>query len=262
MTLIDNGTKLLSNDFNGMLHIFDLQGNLLKSFNPNDLLKNPVSLCALNHPYKQEIFVGDYELKKVFVFDSKFELKWQFEDENINNPQYMIIDNEYNCSNLYISETLDNEITIWNTRNGKFIDKMAVDSPCEINFTKNEFFVLGIILDAIIEKNKVNKIIQGGNCVFEVDKQSLEIKRKIIGDWFSPGYLNFSMNGNLHIIAYNFDENLIKSEFKYFLTIDKNGKIINKILINNTKFFHDVVLLKNNNLIISDYNRVKIFEFE
>ena len=38
-----------------------------------------------------------------------------------------------------------------------------------------------------MDNNKVIIIEKGGNCIFEIDKASLEIKRKIIGNnWFSP----------------------------------------------------------------------------
>ena len=40
-----------------------------------------------------------------------------------------------------------------------------------------------------IKNNKVIQIEKGGNCIFEIDKASLEIKRRIIGNnSFSPRY--------------------------------------------------------------------------
>ena len=242
------------------MHIFDLNGNLLKSFK-REMLNRPYGVYALND---QEIYIGndDRNQRQIFVFDNKFSLKRTFGDFNLNCPINLVIDKEYNPNILYVSD-LDNEITIWDAKRGIFIDKIVIDSPDEMTLTKVSLFVIsGIRSDnAEIINNKVEVIKKGGNCIFEYDKNSLEIKRRITGDWYSPcGPLSILSNGNIQIIAYTFDKNRIKSEFRYFFTLDKNGRILNKVLLDGFKGIHDVAVI-NNKVIITLNNTMTVFEF-
>ena len=51
MALIEKQTKLLITDFNrNLLHLLDLDGNILNLFNPNNGLKRPCGICVLNDP--------------------------------------------------------------------------------------------------------------------------------------------------------------------------------------------------------------------
>jgi hypothetical protein len=96
-----------------------------------------------------------------------------------------------------------------------------------------------------------------------IDKESLEIKRRIIGNWFSPCLLNIEANGNILLTAFSFNEYIMLPEMRYFIIIDKNGKIIKKIEIEGLeglKKFHDIISL-NNKIIASDDTKLKIFEF-
>jgi hypothetical protein len=106
MTLIENNSKLLISDYGrNLLHLCDLDGNILKSFNPNDILKDISGVFVLNSDSNEEkIFVGDDERHKIMVFDSSFELKFQFGDENLKKPTYLRIDNEFDKTRLYVSD--------------------------------------------------------------------------------------------------------------------------------------------------------------
>ena len=129
-----------------------------------------------------------------------------------------------------------------------------------MTLTKESLFVISTVMKSEIINNKV-EIKKGGNCIFEYDKNSLEIKRRITGDWYSPcGPLSILSNGNIQITAYTFDKNRIKSEFRYFFTLDRNGRILNKVLLDGIKAFHDVAVISNK-VIITDDNTMTIFEF-
>ena len=63
-------------------------------------------------------------------------------------------------------------------------------------------------------------------------KDKLETKRRITGDWYSPFVLNIESNGNIIILAFignQTKDTLSVSEMRYFLIIDKNGHHIKKI---------------------------------
>jgi hypothetical protein len=162
-----------------------------------------------------------------------------------------------------VSDCLNDKITVWEAKSGMFIDKIDIEAPEEINFTKQSLYALSGIPfgNAEIVNNKVEKIIKGGNCIYEIDKNSLEIKRKIIGDWFSPGgILKLLFNGNLQTTAYTFDKNRIKSEFRYLLTLDKNGRILSQILLDGIQSIRDVAVVDNKIIIL--HKTLKIFEFD
>ena len=241
------------------MHLLDFDGNILKSFNPNNVLKRPVGVYILHDVNEEKIFIGDNHYNKIFVFNSNFELEFQFGDQNLKNPKYIQIDIKFDKSRLYVSDHTNNEITIWNTRNRSFIAKIEIDTPKQINFTQNSFYVASFELYDQVKNNKVMKITRGGNCIFEIDKVSFEIKRRVIGSWYSPELLNMESNGNLKIIAYDFINNITISGMRYFLTIDQNGQIIEKVELNGIYAIDDAIFV-NNKLIVCFANKLKIFE--
>ena len=160
-----------------------------------------------------------------------------------------------------MSDCKNSEITIWDTSNGIFIDKVDIDTPRQINFTLNSLYVSSPVFEHQLKNNKVKKINQGGNCIFEIDKTSLEIKRRIIGDWYSPNLLKIESNGNFHIVARTFNNNVSLSEMRYFITVDQSGKIIKKVEFIGIQPIADIILVKNK-LFVSTANKLKLFEFE
>ena len=114
------------------------------------------------------------------------------------------------------------------------------------------------VYEHMMNKKKVLKITQGGNCIFEVDKASFEIKRRIIGNLYSPKVLKIEANGNLKIVALDFINNLTLSDTIYLITIDQDGKIIEKAELNGIEGTDDVILA-NNKIMATVNNKLKIF---
>ena len=262
MALIERNSKLLITDWKrNLLHLVDLEGNILKSFNPNNILKSPVGVCVLNDSSSEEqVFIGDDTYHKIFVFNSNFELTFQFGDQNLLYPHYMIINGKLNESLLYVSDWQNNEITIWDASNGRFINKINIETPFQIKLTINSLFVSSHAVRSEIN-NKNCATENGRNCIFEFDKESLEVKRKIIGNWYSPKLLNIESNGNLQISARTLNDNNLQSEMRYFLTIDQTGKILKKLVLEGFNEFADLIFV-DNKIIGSSGNKLKIFEFE
>ena len=71
--------------------------------------------------------------------------------------------------------------------------------------------------------------------------------------------MNIEANGNLQIIAYEYINNLTKSDMRYFLTIDQNGRIIEKVELNGINGIADA-FLAHNKIMATDDNKLKIFE--
>ena len=159
MTLIENKTKFLITDFNrSLLRLLDFDGNILKSSNPNNVLKYPMGVCVLEDENKEKIFIGDDKQNKIFVFNSNFELKFQFDDQNLKYPDYMKIGNEFDKTRLYVSDCYNNKITIWNTGNGSFIAKIGIETSKQIIFTKNSLFVSSPVIEHQFINNKMIKM--------------------------------------------------------------------------------------------------------
>jgi hypothetical protein len=267
ITLIENKSKLLISDKERcLLHFSDFDGNILKSFNLNHIIKIIASVCVLESDSNEEkIFVAD-DREEIFVFDSNFKRIFQFGNP-LRFTSYMKIDNEFDRTRLYVSEYITNEITIRSTVDGKFIGQIIgqiigikFDRQIEIIFTRNSVFVSG--LDVCSDELS--------SCIFEIDKASLEIKRRIIFDWCSPYLLNIEPNGNLQIAAFTYDRSDTSdhcdtyiSEILYFLTVDQNGKIIEKAKLHeyDDEYISDVILA-NNRIIVVTYDKLKISEFE
>ena len=134
-----------------------------------------------------------------------------------------------------------------------------MDSPEQIIFTQNSLFVGSPVYRTVI-KNNIVMHIEGGNCILEIDKVSLEIKRRIIGNnWISPRLLNIESNGNLQIMAWDYINNITKSDRRFLLNIYKNGKIITKVEIDGIQRIDDVLFV-NNKIIITSKNKLKIFD--
>ena len=112
-----------------------------------------------------------------------------------------------------------------------------------------------------MENDKVVKIEEGGNCIFEIDKVSLEIKRRITGSWYSPHLLNIESNGNLQIAAWDYINNITVPDMIYLLNIDPNGKIIEKVELNSINRIVDVLFVNNKIIAIVD-NKLKTCELK
>ena len=144
------------------MHFSDFDGNILKSFNLNPIIKSKVN------SNEEKIFVAD-DRDEIFVFDSNFKRLFQFGNE-LKDPVYMKIDNEFDKTRLYVYNFIPSKITIWSTVDGEFIGQIICkefETQCnEIVFTRNSVFVSGF--DVCFDES-----------ILEIDKASLEIKIRI-----------------------------------------------------------------------------------
>jgi hypothetical protein len=262
LTLIENNSKLLISDNERcLLHLSDFDGKILKSFNLNPIIEIIDTVCVLESDSNEEkIFVGDIIRHKIFVFDSNFKLLFQFGNERRIYPHYMKIDNEFDKTRLYVSDCINDEITIWSTVDGNFIGQLGISEPKEVIFSRNSVFVR-----SLDEEN---------GYIFEIDKASLELKRKIkiTERYFNGLYLlSIESNGNLQIAGFPYDRSdtsnssdhsdTYVSKWLYFLTVDQKGKIIKEAKLHEYEDISDVILA-HNKIIVSRENVLNIFEFE
>jgi hypothetical protein len=264
MSLFKNGTKLILTDISKKcLHICDLNGKYIESVNPQNSLQLPLVLFVLKK-INEEIYVYDGEIKTVFLFDSNFKLKYKI-GNNLKNSNFMNIDTENGINILYITHMFDNEITLWNTQNGTFITKISIDGPKDVKFNQNCLFVINqpeVKIDW-----EINRIIEitKGNSISIIDKNSLEIKRKIqFSDFYLPNSLHLTTDIHIYTIAYKLDNGLM-SKNRHLFILDYEGNILKIFELKNISCFNDVIYLENK-IIISgnslNQNRLSIIQFE
>ena len=258
MVLYERNTKLLITDtHNSYLHLFDLDGHLLMSI----LIKSIPSCICVHISNKNEIFIGDINKEKIFVYKSNFIDHRLFIKDIL--PEYIQIDNEFDSTRLYVSECKD-KLSVWKINDGKKIGSIKIKSPWTINFSEHNIYVSSPAFKNKNPDSKIDPIKLKDSCIYEINKDKLEIKRRIIGDWCSPFLLNIESNSNIILLAFTFNEiNGTLSEMRYFLIIDKNGHIIKKIELPYSQNMCDSILFRKKLFICNNENtsnKLRLYE--
>jgi len=260
MALFNNGSNILITDYEkGVIHKLDINLNYIEAINPNNCLKEPLGI-SVQRNQNETIFVADYKLKKVFMFDSTFKFIKSIGDD-LNGAYYLSI---YSNS-LLISEFKGDVLSIYNIQNGKLIKKIKVSCPRHAtNDINNIYVVTHADCECDWNKSKLIKIIKG-NFINIISKSTLEITGKIqFNDWLFPRSIHLS-NDQIYTIAHELDDNSIWSENYFLFQINKENKqITKKIELKDINNFWDVIYLNNKVIIggVNDiYNDIRTIKF-
>ena len=258
------GTELLiSDELKGLIHICDINGKKIDSMNPEYSLQQPLGLFVSSKNGKEEIYVGDYYHHQIFVFCSNLELIKKFGDHNLKIPQFLEIDNEDQDKLLFVSDTANNEITVWNIEQGTFFERIEIEQPFNMKFTKDALFVIGCIDIKVDESDKLIEIERGFNGIFIVNKfKPFNIMRKIeFENWITSSGLFINIDRNIYTLAYELNKEKKKSLFKSLFIFDFEGKLIKKINLDGVKAIGDMLII-NNRVCITSSNCIRLFDFE
>ena len=239
MSLFNNGSNILITDYSkGVIHKLDINLNYIEAINPNNRLKQPWGICVQRNQ-NETIFVADYKLKKVFMFDSTFKfIKSIGDDLNACN---LSIDSD----SLLVSEYKGDVLSIYNIENGNVIKKIKVERPLHSTNDINNIYVVSRADVDYDLKRKLNKIIEG-NSIIIISKSTLEITGKIqFNDWLWLRSIH-SSNDQIYTIAHELDDNSIWSENYFLFQINKENKqITKKIELKDINNFRDAIYLNN-----------------
>ena len=250
---------LLTDEFIREVKLFDSDGTQLKSFNPENMLIRPYSVCVTN---KDKILIGDRGSEGIFVFNARFEFQTHFGKHFKSSTTYIFPDNQ-NSSLVYATHCTDNSFTSWSIDDEKLLTELKLEKPEYIFVKYDKVYITSATLFEAVDKkkNSIVKIKSGLNCIYVVDKYTMIIERKIEFDnWLQPSGLFVDEDETIFTTAYIWDANKSKSESKYLFTINKNGDVERKICLNGVKIFDDMIL-KANKIIFYAWQALKIIEF-
>lgn len=231
MGLYKYNTKVLVADKKkSSFHVLDVVTKQREGLVKNLILQEPKAVLVQN----DEIFVGDWDVKQIFVFDLNFDLNRKIGD-SMKKPHYLSIDSERNI--LFVSHTRDNEISTWGIDKGDFLSKIDIDSPRDLKFKDDNLWVLSTNKIILFDKNALNSKIR------EISLKDLHL----------PQSLHLS-NKCFYTIAYLIDNNGIKSKKNFLFIFDNtNFTVVRKIeLTTKISFLSDVIYL-NNQIILSGF---------
>ena len=189
--ILNNDTLVACDCESPSLKLIDINGNYLKSINPNKLLKCPWAIFITK---TNTIFVSDSSLARIFVFNSNFELLRSFGLEDlVKFIEFICIDEE---QYLYASDFHNSLVTIWDSRSGTLLKKIQINSPTEIAINEKHIFIA-----SQSDENRL-EIENGDSCIYVLNKSSYEIENKIkFANWLAPHCILFDADGNLLALA-------------------------------------------------------------
>ena len=260
MQYLKNQDKIVITDStNKCLKIVDINNGLLiqsafKSPGESEnLFKHPFSICVDSK--KNEIFVSDIELSKVFIFNQNLELLRTFCDSIIKIPTSISLDDK---SNLYIGDYTNNLISVWESENFDFVEKIEIDSPAYVELSEKHIFVLNTSLCNFEETRKPL------NCIFIIDKASPnEILQTIkVENWKNPYGLILK---NDYIITVSNETSRYSSvsncDNLYLYVFNKYGYCVQKTKLNQHEPINDLLIV-DGTMFICFKNFVKIFSIQ
>ena len=220
MALFNKETNILITDHLkvlihvGLIHVRDLNGNLLKSINSVGCLKDPYGICVGIKKYGiipffsigiEEIYVYDGRAKTVFVFNEDFKLIKKI-GENLEKSFYLTIDCESDI--LYCLHRDKDVVTLWNVNDAKLIQKLKIEGPDDLKISENKIYIVSLAdYDSDRDKRKLTKV-KKGNYINVLNKSNQEIINKIqFDDWFCPFSLHLSSDGDIYTTAFELDKN-------------------------------------------------------
>ena len=138
MALFNKETNILITDpSKGLIHVCDLNGNILKSINPGGCLKGTFGFCVgIRKNGIEEIYVYDARARTVFVFNQDFKLIKKI-GENLKKASFnLTID--YESDILYCLHRDKDVVTLWKVNDTKLIHELKIEQPYDLKISENK----------------------------------------------------------------------------------------------------------------------------
>jgi hypothetical protein len=226
-----------------------LNGEFIKSFNPENILKGPCALCI---DYKKnEIYVSDWTIDLIFVFNDQFKvLRVLGEMEKVDTAFDLCFDSD--SKYLFASDSNNKVITVLNGKTGQIVKNLNIDSPKHMRTLNDTLYVLS-------DNNSKAYILGLDKYTF---KETSLISLTNLG--FVRG-LHIDECSNIYTTAYEKDSNnniMWDTAALYIYGLNNNGVLLNKIELGITGIWDIVVNEMRVYFILEKENTNYVFEFE
>ncbi|MGM0509038.1 MAG: NHL repeat-containing protein [Fusobacteriota bacterium] len=148
---IYNNNIYISDSYNNLIKVFNLNGDFLYEFGKNEL-SEPYGIEI----YNERVYVVSRNDGNICVYKLKGDFQTRL-NTNMNFPSFLKIADEM----IYVSNTNDHSICIYNLEGG-LIEKITSDFkyPCGIDVTKNYIFVADQYNKRIVKLSKSGVVIK------------------------------------------------------------------------------------------------------
>jgi len=128
---------LVTSAYNKAIVLLDFVGTWMEKKNPDGVLKCPFGICVnqINH-----IFVGDNELKCIFIFDKKFKYLRTIGQNYSNGYFDLIIDESKN--QIYVADMYDSAVVVIDILRNTRLKSFFVGTPAYFGFLGTTLVVL------------------------------------------------------------------------------------------------------------------------
>ena len=235
------------------IFVLDKDGNFVKEINKHkELLMVPVGVTV---GWNSEIFVTDMgvENEKIFVFDKELNYIRHFGDIRIQNSFHIIFDNH----KVYLTSFLNNNLSCWNAISGEFLNQIPLNSPLSLAASSDKLFIISskdVALFTSAYSKQINE--KYGNCVFIIDKNSLEVLKKIdISKYAQPKGIIIDDQMNFYITSLDSSNEYTSKNRKLLrdlIKFDEHGEILQKTSLEIENTFQ-IIFYEKKLLISSGY---------
>lgn len=241
-----NGKSLLITDCEKcVLYLYTLESHILKEIDLKSHLKCPRGLVVLSKENgNEEIYILDYVIGSVFVFNEDFKLVKKCV-VNLIKPSYMSIDSETKF--IYVSHSLSDEMTIWDSLNGNLITRSSFQRPLHSKIAGDILYLVSMV-DCSFDPTEKEKLlnIKAGNFVSLIHKTTMHLlKRLNFVDGFDPRIVHVTSVHKLWIIAKDIDRNKRVSKNFFLFKINAEHEVIEKVELKDISSFNDVLYVEN-----------------
>jgi hypothetical protein len=201
-------------------------------------LQKPYSVCCSR---KHEIFIGDQEHEKIFVYDSQFKLKRKFDHLNITRQFEMDCDLE-NSDVILITLYNKNELLVVDSETGEILlTKINIEKPSYVKAKDDKIY-----------------LISNNEKIFILRRDTYDVIKEIKFDnWCYLRTLYIDSKMNIITTAY---EKGFPIAFLY--VIDPNGTLLSKVYI-HMKDIEDMLVIEEKKYFFnSETSSLCVLEFE
>jgi hypothetical protein len=235
-------------------------GEIIKQLQ-HECIVSPRAICSDSDDL---IYIGDRSSHEILIFNSDGNFIRKFGDDTIKLPSSMKIDTSLKelQKTLFLSDWLNNEISVWNCTKGKLLHKFEIDSPVQIDVKNSKLFVVsGVNFEWKKITRKLERMTKGSNCVFVINTDSYDILVKLSLDtWLGPFGIQVDDQMNVLIPAYELNADKIVSKSRSIFVFNDNGEYKHQINTNSDGI--EDILLVNNKLITCFNDELTIVEFK